>query len=246
MVGLTADRLLGSPLRGDVSEAPDPAYARTVDSLGHRVPLEDPPVAEFEDLGVLGVGIVVQLSDPLQEALRINELPDHELEKKVVPAGGQELVRNAPELHEPTVEGHDSPVAVHGQKPIGRGVEGGAEEREGLLEQALRADPVGDVVVDAENGPSALVVDHGRVHVEVHLRAVLAKVDGLEVPHRPPPPGFRGPCGAPPRRLASRSRVIDRGARREGNRRLRRLVRSRPGSPDPGERAGRSRRARTR
>ena len=68
--------LLGPHARRRVAEAPDAPDGLSVEALWKRVALEDPPVAEAQDVEALGLGAAVELLDLADETRRVRELPE--------------------------------------------------------------------------------------------------------------------------------------------------------------------------
>ena len=68
--------LLGADAGRRVAEAPDAADGPAVEALGERVPLDDPPVPEAQDVEALRVRVLVQLPHLREELLRFGELAE--------------------------------------------------------------------------------------------------------------------------------------------------------------------------
>jgi hypothetical protein len=167
-----AKRDLGPLLLGHVTEAPHPAHRLPVEPLRHGESLEDPAIAQLDRIEALRLGHPVELSDPRQECLGIDDLIDGGLQQGVVIPALDRLRRDAPHLNEPLVVGNHPPHPVDDQQTIGGRLDRGAQQGETVFELTHGQAALGFVPSDHQHGIRAFPLIGDGDQVGVHQTAV--------------------------------------------------------------------------
>ena len=124
--------LFGARSLRDVPEAPDPSSGASLHQLRLREALEDPAVAECEDVDALGFGGRIEFPYLAEKGFGVRELLGDESERLLVLVCLQHLHGNPPHLGKPLVVGDDAPVQVHDQDAVRCGLERRLQERQRL------------------------------------------------------------------------------------------------------------------
>src|SRR5436190_8487550 len=175
-------QLILQPLAlGDVTEAPDSSDRHTGDLLWHGVPLEGSAAGELDQVLTAGIRLRVQLSNLGQESVRIDDLADDPGESSVVVAAGQNILGQAPHLDESAVEAGYLAIEANDENAVGRGVEGGAEERERLAKFGLGVLALGDLLNRSRDSDGCAVGVDGPLGPHVEPSCVAVREDYAEV-----------------------------------------------------------------
>ena len=133
-----AQAVLRAGARRRVAEAPDAADGLAVEALREGVALEDPPVAEAQDVEALATGVVVQLADLPDEGVGVRELGEHVADEALVVARREDLVRDRPELGKAAVVRDDAAARVDDEDAVGGRFERGLEQGKGAPHRGVR------------------------------------------------------------------------------------------------------------
>ena len=174
----------GLPLRRHVAEACHVPHFAAVAHQRAGKTLEDPPVLEVQDVGLLPHGLA-ELSNAMQKCLGILKLCRRVLQEQRVVAGFQQFGRETPHPHEALVEMFDLAACRDDQDAVGGRLQRGPQSLLALAQGLFGLLQFGDIAGDDLQPRHFAAVSHDRCPaLDRHLRAVLRQANQFDGGHR--------------------------------------------------------------